>query len=55
LLNQQQTKQEIKQEIQSQLQDFKDQVFTTLTSLLASNRRVDPKTCARRSLTDFCN
>jgi hypothetical protein len=51
LQSQQQTKEDIKQEMQLQLQDFKDQVVTTLTSFLASNRRVDPKTCTRRLLT----
>jgi hypothetical protein len=55
LLSQQQTKQEIKQEMQLQLQDFKDQVVTTLTSFLASNRRVDSKTCTCRLLAGFSN
>jgi hypothetical protein len=50
LLSQQQTKQEIKKQMQLQLEDFKDQVVTTLTSFLASNRRVDPKTCTRKSI-----
>jgi hypothetical protein len=54
-LSQQQTKQEIKQEMQLQLQDFKDQVVTTLTSFLASNRRVDSKTCTCRLLAGFSN
>jgi hypothetical protein len=51
-LSQQQMKHEMKQEMQLQLRDVKDQLVTALsnrlTMFLASNQRVDPRTCARR-------